>query len=205
MGAIPIAAANDSEWHESISVDPKISSGRSSQGDQAVGGLVGIAALTAVGEWLGGDEGRSFETMAESFLATQGLVHLTKVTVARDRPADNNSSNSFPSGHAAWGFAAATYLQRRAREREILSPWIMTPLIYAPAVFAAANRVESDKHWPSDVVTGAAIGTILTNWFANAHWGSDQNSQHHIFARPKARCIPQAGPDWVGIALQIRF
>ena len=62
------------------------------------------------------------------------------------------SSNSFPSGHAAWFFALAMvifYFSRR------LGTWYF--------VFAALNglaRVYAGVHWPLDILGGAAIGVL---------------------------------------------
>jgi undecaprenyl-diphosphatase len=65
---------------------------------------------------------------------------------ADDRP----DSSSFPSGHtaAAVGFTAAI---------APIWPWAGAACA-VPAVVVAAERVHSGAHYPSDVVTGVAIG-----------------------------------------------
>jgi membrane-associated phospholipid phosphatase len=62
---------------------------------------------------------------------------------------------SFPSGHSVTAFALAFVLSR-AYPRYAL-------LFYGLAVLVAVTRVYLAKHFPSDVVAGAAVG-ILAGW-----------------------------------------
>ena len=59
--------------------------------------------------------------------------------------------NSFPSGHAATAFAAATIL--------FLLYGGKSALAFIPALFAAYSRVYMGVHFPLDVVAGAALGS----------------------------------------------
>ena len=60
------------------------------------------------------------------------------------------ASTSFPSGHAASGFAFASAIGRD-------QPWLGFALrLLATAV--AYSRVHTGVHYPSDVVAGALIG-----------------------------------------------
>jgi undecaprenyl-diphosphatase len=60
-------------------------------------------------------------------------------------------TSSFPSGHAASAFTAAT----------LLAGGPATPLWFALAAAVAASRVYTQMHHPSDVVAGAALGVAL--------------------------------------------
>jgi undecaprenyl-diphosphatase len=87
-------------------------------------------------------------------LAVEGL----KRAVGRPRPdGDRKRSNSsFPSSHAANAFALAFVLARRYRRAA-------APL----ALFAAGvgfSRMYVNRHYLSDVVAGAAIGTLCAWW-----------------------------------------
>jgi membrane-associated phospholipid phosphatase len=73
-----------------------------------------------------------------------------KFTVQRERP-DGSNDRSFPSGHAAGGFAAATALARHYG-------WKVAIPAYLGATFIAAARVYDNKHYLSDVTFGAAMG-----------------------------------------------
>jgi membrane-associated phospholipid phosphatase len=86
---------------------------------------------------------------------TQLVVAPIKLTVRRERP-DGSNRLSFPSGHTANSFAVARFLHRSYGSR------VGIPL-YAVGVFVAAGRLEEDRHFLSDVVMGAVLGTIIGN------------------------------------------
>ncbi|MGF7177692.1 undecaprenyl-diphosphatase [Azospirillum doebereinerae] len=74
----------------------------------------------------------------------------------RRKPGHRISARSFPSGHAASAFAAATAVASATR----------TPgeaaLVYACAAVLASGRVVRHRHWASDVLAGALLGTGVT-------------------------------------------
>ncbi|MDQ6737679.1 MAG: phosphatase PAP2 family protein [Gemmatimonadota bacterium] len=82
---------------------------------------------------------------------------------------------SFPSGHVTTAFAAAS-----AASQEIAYLWphashLWTPLLFTSASIVGVARVYEDKHWASDVVAGAAVGTIVSRMvvrFSRAHPGN---------------------------------
>jgi membrane-associated phospholipid phosphatase len=67
---------------------------------------------------------------------------------------------SFPSGHSAIAFATASSVSGE------LAGWrpdvrrVVAPVLYAGAAVVAASRVYDDRHWASDVLAGAGIGTV---------------------------------------------
>jgi decaprenylphosphoryl-5-phosphoribose phosphatase len=89
-----------------------------------------------------------------------GLNFAVKVIVRRPRPVLEGlpplggapSSLSFPSAHATSSFACATAMTRIAPE---------AGLLYLLAAAIAACRPYLGMHYPSDVLGGAAIGTVL--------------------------------------------
>jgi membrane-associated phospholipid phosphatase len=83
---------------------------------------------------------------------TELLVEPVKFATHRQRP-DGSNYQSFPSGHAAVTFAAAAVLQRHVGWKRSLGA-------YAVASFVAAARLQENRHYLSDVVFGAAVGTI---------------------------------------------
>jgi membrane-associated phospholipid phosphatase len=67
---------------------------------------------------------------------------------------------SFPSGHTTTAFAAASAVTSQVR---IIWPghtWFVAPAMYGGATLVGLSRMYHDKHWASDVVLGAAIGTF---------------------------------------------
>ncbi len=84
------------------------------------------------------------------------VVNTLKYTVRVERP-DGSTRNSFPSGHAATAFMAATILHKEYGHR---SPWFSIAG-YAAATATGVTRQLNNRHWMSDVMVGAGIG-ILT-------------------------------------------
>lgn len=85
-------------------------------------------------------------------IMTELLVQPIKFAVHRERP-DGSNHQSFPSGHAAVTFASATVLERHLG-------WRKSFLAYAIASYVAASRIHDNRHYLSDVVFGAAVGTV---------------------------------------------
>lgn len=81
-----------------------------------------------------------------SGVIVQGIKH----TVRRDRP--SGACCAFPSGHAAAAFAAAAVLERHLGYR------LSWPAL-AGATYVATSRLVDSRHFLSDVVFGAAVGT----------------------------------------------
>ena len=83
------------------------------------------------------------------------INQLIKLAVPRERPPggriSTHSNRSFPSAHATTSFAGARRFGR-------LVP--AAPL-YALAAAMAASRVALRVHHPSDVLAGAALGTVI--------------------------------------------
>jgi len=108
-------------------------------------------------------------TEAEAILASSLTVYALKVSVARPRPTDGSTTGrgnySFPSSHASVAFTSATLIDRNS------GSWVGVPA-YALAGFTAFERVEAGRHYPSDVLAGAAIGTLSAGILDSLHWGS---------------------------------
>jgi membrane-associated phospholipid phosphatase len=83
---------------------------------------------------------------------TEMLVEPLKLATNRLRP-DGSDHQSFPSGHAALTFAAATVIERHLG-------WKKSVLWYVIASYVAASRLHDNRHYLSDVVFGAAVGSI---------------------------------------------
>ncbi len=84
-------------------------------------------------------------------------VYTTKTVTTRERP-DGSSSNSFPSGHTATAFVAAQFLHEEYKDKSL---WVSVSG-YTVATLIGASRVYNNRHWVSDVVTGAGIGILST-------------------------------------------
>lgn len=88
-----------------------------------------------------------------------GIVNSVKYTVREQRP-DGSARNSFPSGHTATAFMAATVLHKEYGLTQ--SPWFSIAG-YSVASATAVGRILNNRHWISDVLVGAGIGIISTD------------------------------------------
>lgn len=67
---------------------------------------------------------------------------------------------SFPSGHTTIAFAFASIVSIETVRWRPGSRWVVGPLMYGGATLAGLSRMYNNEHWVSDVVAGAAIGTL---------------------------------------------
>lgn len=118
----------------------------------AVGLVAGKPAVTRAG-------GR----MAGSLLTAGLAVNLIKPVVGRRRPDGGQGAHDFspfsaqdswPSGHTAMAFALATSVSDEVHSLPV------TVVVYGAATLTAWSRVNDNRHWLSDVVTGAAVGVV---------------------------------------------
>lgn len=119
-------------------------------------------ALTA-GLKMAGVEGRSsWPRLLASSLASYGVmaafVNGIKYTASELRP-DGSTHNSWPSGHTATAFVGATILHKEYGLTR--SPWYSIGG-YTLATATGVMRVLNNRHWISDVLSGAGIGILST-------------------------------------------
>jgi undecaprenyl-diphosphatase len=121
-------------------------------------GWVGAGIALA---WLGGSKGRraGLATAIASLGTTYLVQQIIKPVFRRKRPhvgrdvlvvGIRTTDASFPSGHSASSFAAATALSAFYPKT--------APLVFTLAAGVGASRVHLGHHFPSDVAVGAAIG-----------------------------------------------
>jgi membrane-associated phospholipid phosphatase len=132
-----------------------------------------------------------FVVLLETFLVSNGLTIITSLASRRARPMlygekaplkeRNNHFNSlsFFSGHTASCFAITMALFNTIRRRKPKSAlaWVVLGVGVAVASFVSVGRVMSGRHFPTDVIAGAAVG-ISVGFLVPA-----------LHAQPKARRI----------------
>ena len=114
-----------------------------------------------VGLKLGGYEGRSdwprlLASAGLSYAIMAGIVNGIKYTAKEMRP-DGSQANSWPSGHTATSFVGATLLHKEYGLTR--SPWFSVAG-YGVATATGVMRVLNNRHWVSDVMSGAGIGIL---------------------------------------------
>ena len=97
------------------------------------------------------DDGLS-SNLLRSLVLANSLVAPLKFVTGRERP-DGSNSRSFPSGHSANAFAIATTL---ARSRSPTTAFTLFGL----AAIVPISRIHHRRHFVSDVVAGATLGTV---------------------------------------------
>jgi len=89
-------------------------------------------------------------TTALSQTAVWILKNTTKIRRPTWQPGDNGKMYSFPSGHTASVFSAASYLHLRYGWKEALIP-------YSLAAATGCSRVWANAHRKSEALVGAAL------------------------------------------------
>ena len=120
-------------------------------------------AVLALGLNVAGVEGRSdlgrfAVSSALAYGIMAGIVNPIKYGAKELRP-DGSTRNSFPSGHTATAFVSATILHKEYGLTR--SPWYSIAG-YGVATATGVMRVLNNRHWISDVLSGAGIGIFST-------------------------------------------
>lgn len=122
---------------------------------------------------------------ATSFTATTLVTEVLKRTTKVERP-DRTNDLSFPSGHAARAFAAASYIHRR-------HGWEYALPAYALATYVGHTRVQAKRHRWGDVAGAAAVSTIATWWLVEPK------------REKKVAITPLYDGDFVGVGIAASF
>ncbi len=120
-------------------------------------------AVLAAGLHFAGVEGRSdtwrfLASTAMSYAIMAGFVNSIKYTAQEMRP-DGSTRNSWPSGHTATAFVSASILHK---EYGLTRSPLYSVAGYAMATATGIMRVLNNRHWVSDVLSGAGIGIMST-------------------------------------------
>jgi membrane-associated phospholipid phosphatase len=150
-------------------------------------GVLAISVAALAGGAIAGSDGlrdaglHATEAIAVSSVVTTVIKEMAgrvRPNSSPDDPFDftlagglrDRGGRSLPSGHAtaAFAFGAAIAEELKFRHPEVAR--YTNPAAYTLATLAALARVYDQKHWPSDVLLGAAIGTFSARIITrNAH------------------------------------
>jgi membrane-associated phospholipid phosphatase len=126
------------------------------------------------------------ESMIESLFWSELITIGLKYAFNRTRP--DGSAHGFPSAHASGVFSTATVLEM------MYGPKVGVPM-YAFATLVAIARVDSFNHFPSDVLMGAVLGSVIGYGTARYH-----KKLHNNFT-----VTPDLGRDHYGLLLNHDF
>ena len=156
---------------------------------------------------------RALEAIQVSSLVTAGLKGL----LGRARPAisptdatsfqllrgarDGGDYQSMPSGHTTAAFAFATAVTLEVKRRAPRHAGWVGALTYTSAAMTAYARMHDDRHWLSDVVVGAGIGSVTAAAIHRWHATRPADPIDGFFLRPVL--VPRR--DGVGVGAQLTF
>ena len=127
------------------------------------------------------NDGRSRSTgllALESFILSSAFVRLPKYLFGRNRPDSGvgvtpfdfegpGGGQSFPSGHTIAVFSVASVIANQYADTK----WVPVAS-YTIAGLAGLSRIYDGKHWASDVLMSAVLGTLIGNMVC-------QKEKHH--------------------------
>ena len=119
--------------------------------------LVGLYSINLISEASRHNIPRQTLLLISSGLITSALVWPTKVWTGVERP--NGERHAFPSGHTAYAFTIATFMDKEFRHKY---PWVSVAS-YTIAGGTGILRVLNNKHWLSDILAGAGVGILSVN------------------------------------------
>jgi membrane-associated phospholipid phosphatase len=137
----------------------------------------------------------ALDAISASAIASGIIDNALKYVVGRSRPTDNQGAynfqpfsgrDSFASGHATEAFALASVISEHYN-----TPWIQFTS-YGLASMVGYARLNNNRHWPSDVLAGAVIGTFVGKTVVHFN----QNHQ-------KVSLQPIVGPDIHGAQISV--
>ncbi len=163
----------------------------------SIGGFADIGNIAGNGLTLAGitissyiygevsDNDKLLETskaLIEAQIITAVMTGGLKLAVGRERPDGSGSriNSSFPSGHVSGSFAMASVFDSMYGHK------VGIPL-YTIAGFVGLSRLSDDKHFLSDVLFGAALGTVVGRSVAKIHKNDNKFSRFRILPHSDGR------------------
>jgi membrane-associated phospholipid phosphatase len=165
-----------------------------------------LGALAAAGSGRGDRRAMGFDTLlvVEATSVAMALNQLVKFEVARERPDIHHGrarggvedNVSFFSGHTTWGFASAVSAGTVAS----LRGYRAAPAVWAGGLAFAATtgylRMGADRHWLTDVLTGAVVGTVVGAVLPRLHLAAEGAP---VGAVAKGITTQGAAPAWITV------
>jgi hypothetical protein len=130
-------------------------------------------------------KGKGLFVEGVAFGATYGNTIGLKSVSGRDRP-DGVADDAMPSGHAAEAFSGMA-LANRNLDYIDMNPYARTGLKAANVALATSvawARVEGEKHFPTDVMVGAALGNFTTRFIYDAFIGTAPDDSFSFYVEP---------------------
>lgn len=144
-----IASRFDKEVHDTWKGHQRMSADVSRYGDFWG---TGIPEAILIGGQIYFDKNNGIPAL-EGFVMGGIVTHTAKYAIGRERP-DSNTKTAMPSGHTQAAFSIAASTTESYGWKAGLPFWAL-------GVFTGLTRLADNAHWLSDVVAGAAVGTLF--------------------------------------------
>lgn len=198
IGAFATGLATFGDGHSQTYFAQHPMNGLGSAGSVSGGAAVTAGAslaLLGLSQSVGGSRFRAaaYDT-SQAVLVNSLYTFALKSTAHRTRP-DGSDNLSFPSGHTSNAFAIATVWSRHYGARAAVPGYLLAGLV-------GLSRMGIQRHHLSDVVAGAALGTLVGSSVVRVDGGTIGGAKERRFS-----LALDDGPsgDGVGVALKINL
>jgi membrane-associated phospholipid phosphatase len=183
-------------------------------GDQLEGLGDGRSFLLLGGFYLAGVIGKDskaknvcLDGLSASLISAGILTPVLSTVIGRDRPTEEQGAYSFrpfkgrafPSGHATQAFAVASVIATSYDEL-----WVKASA-YGAAAVASYIRVRRGKHFPTDVVAGALIGTAVGRSVVHFNRKLRTGEKEPEDAGARLSVLPLVGDGTYGVSATLEF
>ena len=156
---------------------------------------------------------RGLEAIAVSGVVTatiKGMAGRKRPEISPDDPGsfswlrgvrEGGDYQAVPSGHATAAFAFATAVHLEVKRRAPRHARWVGIAAYGSAVASAYGRMHDDRHWLSDVVTGAGIGSVTAVAIHRWHATRPADPVDGFFLKP----VLTPRRDGIGVGLSTAF
>jgi membrane-associated phospholipid phosphatase len=136
----------------------------------------------------------------ESIFIASASATIVRGLLGRSRPFVTSGSNAYdyspgkgfaelryrayPSIHAASAFATASALTAETARHSRRAAFVVGPIAYSLASLPGLARMYGDKHWASDILMGAALGTVSGWASVRYHHHRPNNWLDRVFIGP---------------------
>jgi membrane-associated phospholipid phosphatase len=174
----PLAAGTAFLFTEDTKISHHFDNKTSLQNSSLKVGTVGLytpwampGAFLALGKFTGNE--RMSDTGKKGFQAalySEGVMQAMKLITARARPIDGGNGHfwtggdAFPSGHSMEAWALAKVVADEYSDKPIVKIGM-----YSFATAVSLSRITSQKHYPSDVLVGSAVGYLIGKFVMRDH------------------------------------
>ncbi|HEX9140923.1 MAG TPA: phosphatase PAP2 family protein [Gaiellaceae bacterium] len=145
--------------------------------------------------------------LSASLIASGIITPVLSTLIGRERPTSDQGAYSFhpfggramPSGHATQAFAVAAVIATSYDKT-----WL-TVAAYGAATVGAYERVRRGKHFPTDVVVGAAIGTVVGRSVVHFNQRLRSGEKEPESAGARLTFLPVVGGGTYGVSASLEF